>query len=261
MANNIHPTAIIEDGATIGADVKVGAYSVIGKDVILGDGNQILSHVVISGNTTIGKNNKFFPFASIGNAPQDLKYKGEPTKLEIGDNNIFRESTTMNIGTATGTGITKIGSNNLFMTLTHVAHDCIVGNNCVLANGAAIAGHVVMEDYVTLGGYICVVQFLRVGKFAYVGINSAIRKDFPPFFTGKGTDICKVQSVNSVGMSRRGYSEEQIRKLKNAYKLIYLKKGIDFPDVMKELEAMAADSEEVLYLYNFIKNSKAGIVR
>jgi UDP-N-acetylglucosamine acyltransferase len=256
MSKKIHPTAIIEDGAKVGIDVTVGAYSIIGKDVELGDGNEVFSHVVISGNTKIGKNNKFFPFASIGNAPQDLKYKGEPTKLEIGDNNTFRESTTMNIGTVTGTGTTKIGSNNLFMALSHVAHDCIVGNSCVFANGTAIAGHVEVQDNVTLGGYIGVVQFLKIGKFAYIGTNSALRKDFPPFFTGKGNDVFEVQSVNSIGLSRRGYSEDKIRKLKNAFKLLYLKKGLTFDERMTALQEMTQDSEEVLYLYNFIKNSE-----
>ncbi len=257
----IHPTAIVDKNAKIGDDVSIGAYSIIGANVQIGNGTKLEGHVVIDGHTTIGMNNKISPFTSIGQPPQDLKYKGEPTKVSIGDNNLIREYVTINCGTINGHSVTTIGNNNMLMAYSHVAHDCLVGNNVVMANNVSLAGHVTLEDYVVLGGFTGVTQFNRVGKNAFIGAYSLIRLDFPPYFTGKGLDDFKVQSVNAIGLSRRGFSEESIRKIKNAYKSLYVRKGVVFEDVMKELREEAKSSDEILYLVKFIETSKNGIIR
>ena len=257
----IHPTAIIENGAKISDSAEIGAYCVVGSNVEIGDETVLVSHVMIDGHTKIGKNNRIAPFASIGQPPQDLKYKGEPTRVEIGNSNIIREYVTINCGTVNGRGVTTIGNNNMLMAYSHVAHDCIVNNNVVMANNVALAGHVTIEDFVTLGGFVGVTQFNRVGKHAFIGAYSLIRLDFPPFFTGKGLDNFSVQSVNAIGLSRRGFSEETIREIKNAYKLLYVKKGLVLGDALIELKKQAKDSAELSYLVDFISSSKNGIVR
>lgn len=257
----VHPTAIVETGAKLGNEVHIGPFCIIGPDVEIGDGTRLEAHISISGHTKIGKNNKLSPFASIGQPPQDLKYKGEPTKVIIGDNNIIREYVTINCGTVNGNGVTTVGDNNMFMAYSHVAHDCVVQNNVVMANNVALAGHVVIEDYVVLGGFTGVTQFNRVGKHAFIGAYSLIRLDFPPFFSGKGLDDFRVQSVNSVGLSRRGFSEDAIKKIKNAFKLLYIKRGIVMEQAMEELRNDAKNSDDVAYLVRFIENSRSGIVR
>jgi UDP-N-acetylglucosamine acyltransferase len=257
----VHPTAIVDKNAKIGNNVFIGPYCIIGGHVNIGDDTRLESHVVIDGYTTMGKNNKISPFASIGQPPQDLKYKGEPTRVEIGDNNIIREYVTINCGTASGHGVTTIGNNNMFMAYAHVAHDCVVQNNVVMANGVSLAGHVTIEDHAVIGGFTGVTQFNKVGRHAFIGAYSLIRLDFPPYFTGKGMDDFNVQSVNSVGLSRRGFSEDVIRKIKNAYKLLYVKKGVIFEDVMQELRREASNSDEIAYLVKFIETSKGGIIR
>jgi UDP-N-acetylglucosamine acyltransferase len=257
----VHPTAILEKGAKLGNEVHIGPYCIVGPDVEIGDGTRLEAHISISGHTKIGKNNKISPFASIGQPPQDLKYKGEPTKVVIGDNNIIREYVTINCGTVNGNGVTTVGDNNMFMAYSHVAHDCVVQNNVVMANNVALAGHVVIEDYAVLGGFTGVTQFNRVGKHAFIGAYSLIRLDFPPFFSGKGLDDFRVQSVNSVGLSRRGFSEEAIKKIKNAFKLLYVKRGIVMEQAMEELRNDAKNSDDVAYLVRFIENSRSGIVR
>ncbi|MFH1223300.1 MAG: acyl-ACP--UDP-N-acetylglucosamine O-acyltransferase [Pseudomonadota bacterium] len=257
----IHPTAIVESGAKIGDDVYIGPYCIIGPNVDIGNSTRLEAHVSISGHTIIGKNNRIYPFASIGQPPQDLKYKGEPTRVVIGDNNTVREYVTINCGTITGHKVTTVGDNNMLMAYSHVAHDCVVHNNVVMANNVALAGHVTLEDYVVLGGFVGVTQFNKIGMHAYVGAYSLIRSDFPPFFTGKGLDDFKVQSVNAVGLSRRGFSDDAIRRLKNAYKLLYVKKGVLLEEVIRELKKEVSDSDEIAYLLRFIENSKNGIVR
>ena len=257
----IHSTAIIENGAKISDSAEIGAYCIVGSNVEIGDGTVLVSHVMVDGYTKIGKNNRIAPFASIGQPPQDLKYKGEPTKVEIGDGNIIREYVTINCGTVNGRGVTFVGNNNMLMAYSHVAHDCIVSNNVVMANNVALAGHVTIEDFVTLGGFVGVTQFNRVGKHAFIGAYSLIRLDFPPFFTGKGLDNFSVQSVNAIGLSRRGFSQETIREIKNAYKLLYVKKGLLIKDAIIELKNQAKDNVEITYLLDFITSSKNGIVR
>jgi len=259
--SQVHPTAIVEKGAKLGNEVYVGPFCIIGADVEIGDGTRLEANVSISGHTKIGKNNKISPFASIGQPPQDLKYKGEPTKVLIGDNNIIREYVTINCGTVGGHGVTTVGDNNMLMAYSHVAHDCVVQNNVVMANNVALAGHVTIEDYVVLGGFTGVTQFNRVGKHAFIGAYSLIRLDFPPYFSGKGLDEFRVQSVNSVGLSRRGFSDESIRKIKNAFKLLYVKRGIVLEQAMEELRKESKDSDEIGYLVRFVETSKNGIVR
>ncbi|MEI6092202.1 MAG: acyl-ACP--UDP-N-acetylglucosamine O-acyltransferase [bacterium] len=257
----VHPTAIVDKNAKIGNDVSIGPYSIIGPNVQIGNGTKLEAHVVIDGHTTIGENNKIAPFASIGQPPQDLKYKGEPTRVLIGNENLIREYVTINCGTVNGHAVTTVGNNNMLMAYSHVAHDCVVGNNVVMANNVALAGHVTIEDFVVLGGFTGVTQFNRVGKHAFIGAYSLIRLDFPPYFTGKGLDDFKVQSVNAIGLSRRGFSEDAVRRIKNAYKLLYVKKGIVFEEAMSNLKNEAKDSDEILYLVNFIEKSKNGIIR
>ena len=257
----IHPTVVIDKNAKISEDVNIGPYCIIGANVEIGEGTSLESHVVIEGHTKIGKGNKISPFASIGQPPQDLKYKGEPTRVEIGDGNFIREYVTINCGTVNGDGVTAVGNNNMLMAYSHVAHDCVVQNNVVMANNVALAGHVTIEDYAVLGGFTGVTQFNRIGKHAFIGAYSLVRLDFPPFFTGKGLDDFKIQAVNAVGLSRRGFSEETIRKIKNAYKLLYVKKGINFQEIMAELKKEAVNNDDISYLVRFIETSKGGIIR
>ena len=254
----ISPTAIVEEGAKLGKGVYVGPYSIVGANVVLGDGVKLQSHVIIDGHTIIGKNNVFYPFSAIGTHPQDLKYKGENTQLIIGDNNVFRENVTVNIGTVGGGGITKIGDNNLFMAYTHIAHDCIIGNNVILANNVQLAGHVYIEDWVVIGGSSAVVQFVRVGKHAYVGGFSGIQKDFPPFFTGYGVYDLVVSGVNIVGLKRRGFSKDTINSLRKAYRYLY-QSDILLVDAVSKIEKELNTNDAIKYLLDFLKNSKKGV--
>jgi UDP-N-acetylglucosamine acyltransferase len=252
----VHESAIVSKKAKIGKDVYIGPFCIVEDNVEIGDGTKLDGHVVISGNTKIGKNNKISPFASIGKAPQDLKYDGEDTKVIIGNDNIIREYVTINSGTIQGRGETKIGNNNMFMALSHVAHDCIVGSNIVMANAVALAGYVILEDNVVLGGYTGVTQFNTVGKHAFIGAYSLIKSDFPPFMTGKGLECIKVKSVNAVGLSRRGFKKETVEALKEAYKIIYLRNNNTREKVTNDLSLMAKNDKQIEYLLNFIKNSK-----
>jgi UDP-N-acetylglucosamine acyltransferase len=255
----IHSTAIISPQARVAADVEVGAYSVIEANVEIGAGCIIGPHVVIKGPTRIGVENKFFQFASIGDAPQDLKYKGEPTRLEIGDRNVFRECCTMNRGTVTGHGVTRIGSDNLFMAYTHVAHDCIVGNKCVLANYATLGGHVELGDWVIMGGYAGIHQFCKVGAHAFLANNSAITRDVPPYVMAVGAPA-EPHSVNSEGLKRRGFSPEQIRNIRNAYKVLY-RSSLKLEEAVAQLTEMGKSQPEVQAFVEFIPRSTRSLIR
>jgi len=257
--SNIDPRAIVSPKAELAADVIVGPYSVIGDDVKIGAGTWIGPHAVIKGPTTLGAGNKVFQFASIGDAPQDLKYKGEPTRLEIGDHNVFREFTTMNRGTVTGGGVTSIGSENLFMAYTHVAHDCHVGNKCVMANYATLGGHVHLGDWVIMGGYSGVHQFTKVGAHAFLGNNAAVTRDVPPYVMAVGTPAVP-HSINSEGLKRRGFSPEQIRNLKNAYRVLY-RSDMKLADAVEELRARVANQPELRIFVDFIGESTRSLVR
>ncbi len=254
----IHETAIIHPDAKIGANVSIGPYTVIGERVEIGDGCQIHSHVVIKGPSKIGQNNHIFQFASIGEDCQDKKFSGEDTFLEIGDNNTFRESVTIHRGTVQDTGVTRIGSDNLFMAYAHVAHDCIIGNGCIFANSCSIAGHVHIGDGAILGGLSGVHQFCHVGEYCFAGGGSIILKDLPPYvMLGKDG---KPHGINSEGLKRRGKSKETIMAVKRAYKVIY-RNGLTTQEAIPELDKMAQDVPEIMPMLEFLRNSSRGILR
>jgi UDP-N-acetylglucosamine acyltransferase len=255
----IDPRAIVSPKAQLASDVTVGAYTVIGDDVTIGAGTWIGPHAVINGPTTIGEGNRIFQFASIGDAPQDLKYKGEPTKLVIGDRNVFREFTTMNRGTVGGGGITTIGSDCLFMAYTHVAHDCHLGNKIVMANYATLGGHAVLGDWVIMGGYSGIHQFAKVGAHAFLGNNAAVTRDVPPYVMAVGTPAVP-HSINSEGLKRRGFTPEQIRNLKNAYRVLY-RSDLKLADAVAELTRRAETQPELKPLVDFIGDSTRSLVR
>jgi UDP-N-acetylglucosamine acyltransferase len=255
----IDPRAIVSPGARLAEGVTVGAYSIIEEGVVIGPRTWIGPHAVIKGQTTLGADNKVFQFASIGDAPQDLKYKGEPTRLEIGDRNVFREFTTMNRGTAQGGGVTIIGSDNLFMAYTHVAHDCRVGSRCVMANYATLAGHVELGDWVIMGGYSGTHQFTKVGAHAFIGNNAAVTRDVPPYVMAVGTPAVP-HSINAEGLKRRGFTPEQIRNLKNAYRVLY-RSDMKLADAVDELTKRAASQPELKIFVDFIGVSTRSLVR
>lgn len=255
----IHPTAIIDPQATLAADVSVGPYSVIGPNVEIDAGSQIASHVVIEGPTRIGKNNRIFQFASIGAEPQDKKYGGEATLLEIGDNNLIRESVTINRGTAQGGAITKIGNNNWIMAYVHIAHDCIIGNDNIFANNASLAGHVIVDDYVILGGFTLVSQFNYIGAHAFSAMGSVISRNVPPYVLVSG-HMAEPVGVNVEGLKRRGFSDSQIRNIRQAYKLVY-RSGLRLEDARHKLDLIEQESGELNCFTEFLDNQKGGIIR
>lgn len=255
----IHPTAIIDPKAKVAANVEIGPYSIIGAEVEIGEGTWIGPHVVIQGPTKIGKENKIFQFSSLGEMPQDLKFKGEKTFLEIGDRNAIREFCTFNRGTAQDKTTTRIGNDNLFMAYVHIAHDCIVGNHTIFANNASLAGHVTVEDHVIMGGFSGVLQFCRVGAHSFASMGSLIDKDVPPFVKVSGNHA-KPFGLNTVGMKRRGFAEETMLALKRAYKTIY-RKGLTLKQALLELEEMLATCPEISVFIDFIRASERGIVR
>lgn len=255
----ISELAVIDPGAQIGNNVKIGPFCYIGKDVIIGDDCELNSHVVIKGPTTIGKGNRFFQFASIGEECQDLKYKGEPTQLIIGDNNTFRESCTIHRGTIQDNSLTQIGSNNLFMAYTHVAHDCMVGSHCILANNASIAGHVHVGDWAILGGMTAVHQFCHIGAHSFVAASSLILKDIPPYVMASGS-AAKPFGLNSEGLKRRGFSPEIISEIKRAYKVVY-RQGNSVDEAIAALAKLSEQYPEIKLFSDFIQASSRGIIR
>ena len=259
MTGAIHPTAVIAPDAVLAEGVEIGAYTVIGPGVEIGANTKVAPHVVINGPTRIGADNRIFQFSSIGDAPQDKKYKGEPTRLEIGDRNVIRECVTLNRGTTKDLGVTRIGSDNLFMAYSHVAHDCQVGNQCVLANNATLGGHVHLGDWVIMGGFSGIHQFCRVGAHAFIGNNAAVTRDVPPFVMTVGQPAA-AHSVNSEGLKRRGFSPEQIRNIRNAFRLLY-RSGLKLADAMSQLEAIAKEQPEILPIVEFLPQSTRSIVR
>ena len=246
----IHPTAIIEDGATLGADVRIGPYSVVGPDAVLGDGVELFSHVVIAGRTRIGAETRVWPFASIGHRPQDLKFAGEESSLEIGARNMIREHVTMNPGTSGGGRMTRVGDGNLFMMGSHVGHDCQVGDGCVLANNATLAGHVEIGDFAILGGLSAVQQFSRVGKHVMVGGMSGVEKDVIPFGSVIG-NRAHLGGLNLIGLKRRGFDRETIHALRSAYREIFFGEG-HLTDRAADAAGRYADVEAVLEITSFI---------
>ncbi|HZH03944.1 MAG TPA: acyl-ACP--UDP-N-acetylglucosamine O-acyltransferase [Myxococcaceae bacterium] len=255
----VHPTAIIESGARLHESVEVGPYAVIGSKVSLGAGTTVGSHAVITGRTTLGERNRVFSFASVGAVPQDLKYAGEDTELRIGDDNLIREFSTLNIGTSGGGGITRIGNRNLFMVYSHVAHDCVVGSSCVLANSATLAGHVEIGDHVTLGGLSAVHQFTRIGSFAFISGGAMVTMDVPPYCTAQG-DRAELAGLNAVGLTRGGFSEDQIRHIKEAYKLLFRSK-LGLNEAVAKVRAEMGGHSEIDRFLQFIEGSRRGITR
>jgi UDP-N-acetylglucosamine acyltransferase len=259
MARNIHATAQIAPEAELGEDVEVGACAIIGPGVLVGAGTRIGAHTVLQGPTVIGAGNQIFPFASVGSAPQDKKYKGEPTRLEIGDRNVIREFVTLNRGTTKDEGITRIGDDNLFMAYAHVAHDCRVGSHCVLANTATLGGHVHLGDWVIMGGFSGVHQFCKVGAHAFIANNAAVTRDVPPYVMAVGQPA-SAHSVNTEGLKRRGFTPAQIRNLRNAFRLLY-RSGLKLADATTQLAAIAEEQPEVRAIVEFLPRSTRSIVR
>lgn len=255
----IHPTAIIEPGATLGNDVSVGAYSLIGAGAEIGDGTWIGPHVVITGHTRVGRDNRIYQFCSIGEIPQDKKYDGEVTGLEIGDRNTIREFCTMNRGTAQDKGVTRIGSDNWIMAYVHIAHDCQVGDNTVFSNNASLAGHVEVGDWAILGGFVGAHQFTRVGAHSFCGAGAILLQDLPPFVVCSGNPA-EPRSINSEGLRRRGFSAEAIQAIKRGYKTLY-RSGLSLEDARAELETLAASQSELVMLVEFLSVPGRGIMR
>jgi UDP-N-acetylglucosamine acyltransferase len=255
----IHPTAIIDPSARLADDVSVGAYCVIGADVEIGPGCWIGPHVVINGPTNVGRDNKIFQFASIGEAPQDLKYAGEPTSLEIGHGNTIREYVTINRGTVGGGGVTRVGSDNLIMAYVHIAHDCQIGNQTVFANGSSLAGHVTVGDQVILGGFTKVHQFCAIGQHAFSGIATVINRDVPPYVMVSG-NYARAIGINKNGLKRRNFTPETIRALHNAFRILIKARG-SREEAMKNVEELAVAHPEVRELVEFIHHSQRDIVR
>ncbi len=255
----IHSQAIIDPDAHLAKDVSVGPFSVIGAGVEIGEGTVIDSHVVINGPTRIGRDNKVYSFAAIGGDPQDKKYAGEATELEIGDRNVIREYCTISRGTTQDVGITRIGNDNWIMATVHIAHDCQIGNHTIFANSTTLAGHVIIEDYVILGGFTLVHQFCKVGTHCFTGMNSVISKDVLPFLMVSG-HMAKPHGLNTEGLKRRGFSSDALSQLRKAYKIIY-RSGNTLTQAVSQLEPMAENCDEVAQLLMFIKASTRGIVR
>jgi UDP-N-acetylglucosamine acyltransferase len=256
---NIHPAAIIDPTACIGPNVQIGPWTMIGPEVEIGEGTWVGPHVVIQGPTKIGKNNKIFQFSSIGEMPQDKKYRGERTFLEIGDDNTFREYCTVNRGTAQDQSITRIGNDNLFMAYVHIAHDCVIGNHTIFGNAATLAGHVIIDDYAILSGFSGLSQKCRMGKHSFACMGAVMDKDVPPFVKVSGY-YAKPFGLNNVGMKRCGFSEENILKLRRAYKIIY-RNGLTAKDAVEQLKEMVGECPEIQMFVDFIQSSERGIIR
>jgi UDP-N-acetylglucosamine acyltransferase len=255
----VHPTALIESGARLAADVEVGAFSIVGPHVAIGAGTAVGAHVVLTGHTTIGARNRFFPFSSIGEIPQDRKYGGEPTTTTIGDENVFREYVTVNAGTAQDRGDTAVGSGNLFLAYTHVAHDCVVGNYTTFSNNAQIAGHVVIGDWVVLGAYAGVHQFCRVGAHAMLAAGAIVLQDVPPFITASGYPA-KPHGTNNEGLRRRGFTAADIGAVRRAYKTLY-REGLALDDARATLAQAAALTPALAPLVDFLAEPGRGLIR
>lgn len=255
----IHPTAVVDSAAKLDEDVRIGPYAVIGADVEIGSGTQVGPHAVIQGDCRIGRDNEIFQFSSVGEAPQDKKYRGEKTALHIGARNTIREYATINRGTAQGHGVTRVGDDNYFMAYSHVAHDCVVGNHTVFANGASLGGHVRIEDHVILGGFVLVHQFCRVGMHCFCGMGTAISKDVPPYAMVSGNPA-RPHGINAEGLRRRGFSAESIRQIRQAYRVLYRSK-LRLDDAVEEIRRLAGDRPEIGALVEFLALSERSIVR
>lgn len=259
QSNKIHPQAIVDPDAKLGANVEIGPWSYIGPDVEIGDNTVINSHVVIKGPTKIGKNNRIFQFASIGEMSQDISCNSADTRLEIGDNNDIRECVTIHRGTTKDRGLTKIGNNNLFMAYSHVAHDCVIGNKIIFSNNASLAGHVVVQDHATIGAFCAVHQFCIIGSYSFLARAAMVPQDVPPYINVIGGNA-EPHGINVIGLQRKGFSEESIRAIKEGYKIIY-RQNLTLEEAVEKLKELAEEAPEVEAYVDFIKRSTRGIVR
>ncbi len=253
----IHPSAIVDPKAQISDDVTIGPYCIVGPEVSIASGTVLKSHVVVSGKTTLGKNNTIYPFASIGEDPQDKKYAGEDTEVVIGDGNTIREYVTINLGTVDDVGVTRLGDNNWIMAYVHIAHDCQVGSHTIMANGSTLAGHVHIGDHVILGGFAKLHQFCRVGAHAFIAMDSGFQKDVPPFIMAQGSPAVP-RAINFEGLKRRGFDKERIASIKKAYRLLY-KSELPLQEALEAMKAL--DSEDVDAMVQFIEQSERSIIR
>ncbi|MDX7998744.1 acyl-ACP--UDP-N-acetylglucosamine O-acyltransferase [Xenorhabdus sp. Reich] len=258
----IHPSSIIEEGAVIGANVRIGPFCYIGSQVEIGEGTELKSHVVVNGITKIGRDNQIYQFASIGEVNQDLKYQGEPTRVEIGDRNRIRESVSIHRGTVQGGGLTKVGSDNLLMINTHIAHDCIVGDRCIIANNGTLGGHVILGDYVIIGGMTAVHQFCQIGSHAMIGGCSGVAQDVPPYVIAQGNHATPF-GLNLEGLKRRGFDKESLHAIRNAYKTLY-RSGKTLEEARQKVDLQAGNNPHVKVFSDFLENSaksSRGIIR
>lgn len=257
---NVHPTAIVDRAAKIPASCKIGPYCVVGPQVELGESCELISHVVVEGPSKIGARNRFFPFSSIGFGPQDLTYKGEPTRLEMGDDNTVREFVTLNRGTVKGGGITRIGNHTLIMAYTHVAHDCVVGNHVILANAATLGGHVTVEDWAVVGALCPVHQFVRIGAHSYIGGGTTITRDVLPFSKTAAERGTHAYGLNAIGLERRGFSKERLRKIHHAYKVLLASK-LNTSQALEKLKSETDRGEDIEMLIRFVEASERGVIK
>lgn len=255
---SIHPSAMIAEGAVIPDSCEIGPFSTVGPDVVLGEDCRLISHVVLDGRTQIGARNLIFPFTSIGIAPQDLKYGGEPTQTVIGDDNTIRECVTISRGTVKGGGITRVGSKNLLMAYVHIGHDSQVGNGCILANAATLAGHVTIDDFATVGAFSPVHQFCTVGKYAYIGGGTIVTQDVLPFSLTSGRRENKAFGINKVGLERRGFTPERMQILQKAFRYLLAGK-MNTSQAIQQIRAMEGDDAKLLV--DFIERSQRGVIK
>ena len=258
----IHPSSVIEDGATIGANVRIGPFCYIGPNVEIGEGTELKSHIVINGHTKIGRDNVIFQFASIGEINQDLKYQGEPTRVEVGDRNRIRESVTIHRGTTQGGSLTKVGNDNLLMVNVHIAHDCLIGNRCIIANNGTLGGHVTLGDFAIIGGMTAVHQFCQIGAHVMVGGCSGVAQDVPPYVIAQGNHATPY-GLNLEGLKRRGFEKESLHAIRNAYKTLY-RSGKSLEEARSEIAEMAKADPNVKVFSDFLEDSaqsKRGIIR
>ncbi len=256
----IHPTAIIDPQAKLHPSCNIGPYCVVGANVEIGDNCRLISHVAMEGPTKIGSNNTISPFTSIGFAPQDITYKGEPTRLEIGDHNTIREFVTINRGTVKGGGLTTVGSHNLIMAYTHIAHDCHIGNHVIMANAATLGGHVTVEDFATVGALCPVHHFVRIGKYAFIGGGTTVTRDVLPFSKTAAERGTRAYGLNAVGLERRGFTKERIRQIHHAYRLLLASK-LNTSQALEKLKAETGRGEDVDMLIRFIEQSQRGVIK
>ncbi len=255
----IHSTAIVDPAARIGNNVEIGPYAIIGPDVEIGDNSVVGSHTVIKGHTRIGRDNRIFQFCSLGEVPQDKKYAGEPTRLEIGDRNVIREFCTFNLGTVQDTGVTKIGDDNWIMAYVHIAHDCVVGNKTTFANNTQLAGHVIVDDWAILGGFTGVHQFCRIGAHVMTAVSTVILQDVPPYLMAAG-NTAQPYGINVEGLKRRGFTADSIMALKRAYRTLY-KSGLLLEEAKTKLAEDARTQPDIQRFVDFLEVSKRGIIR